>query len=355
MMLVIINKKTIEECREQVNKFMKGENFKEVGGYLIGTYDYNMNIELLFLDKLAESTPIRIKLSSESFIEVENLLNKFPNFQYIGTWHVHPGKNIPFKSEIDEATLFLERFVLETDNPEQFKCPRIHLIFNENFTEVKCYSMKANIDVELLEVEAVFKPNVDLNVIEIIRNRLNEIEFTPNNVEDIEIDELDEIYNNLVEIRDLIDSSLDSIESLIMFEESKEIFYNNTDIIEDIILLNIRNNINIGLLAVNDKNVVIDLPYRPANFDPSDLDSDLFGFWKYYPYKRIDPLFENIFLANFYLKLEEQDYSTQFFYFRCNKELRIEPFILKFNSFKGITYEEIKLKIMDDEEHKKSE
>ncbi|MHA1694118.1 MAG: hypothetical protein ACTSXT_09915 [Candidatus Helarchaeota archaeon] len=344
-MLVIVKDKTIEECKNEVNEFLKGKSFHEVGGYLIGTYDYDASIELFFLDKKAESTSTRIKLSSDSFLEVEKLLTKFPNFQYLGTWHVHPGKGLPIKSEIDEATLFLERFVIETDNPEQYKCPRIHIIFNENFTEMRCYTMNLDLDYELFEVESMTKSNLDLlDIINIIKEKLNEIEISNGK---IDLDDLEDIYNNLVEIRDMIDGSLDSLESLFIFEEFKEIFYNNTENIENIILSNIRNNVNIGILTMTDKKVIIGLPYHPEIIDSADVNSELFGFWKYFPYTKIDLSFEKIFLTNFYLKTKEE-YSNQFFYFRCNKELRIEPFVVRFNSYDGLRYDEVELNIIKD-------
>ncbi|MHA1252530.1 MAG: hypothetical protein ACTSRP_21270 [Candidatus Helarchaeota archaeon] len=344
-MLVAINKKSLEDCKKEVKEVLKGGKFREIGGYLIGTYDYDFFIELFFLDKNAESTPTRIKLSSDTFFEVEKLLKKFPNFQYLGTWHVHPGKGIPEKSQIDESSLFLERFILETDNPEKYSCPKIHIIFNQDFSKVKCYTMDVNIDVDLIEVEDLSRNNINLNILEEIKNKISMIEIPPN---EVDIDDLDEIYNSLVDVRDMIDSSLDSIESIIVFEEFKETFYNNTEIIEDIILSNIRENNNIGILAVDSKNRVIGLPYRPANFDPADLDAELFGFWKYFPYSRIDPSFEKIFLANFFLKLDNE-YSNQFFYFRCNKELRIEPFVVRYNSYDGVDFIEVEVNIIEEE------
>ena len=344
MLEVVIDKKNIENCKKEVKEFLKGNSFHEVGGYLIGTYDGNMQVELFFLDERAESTSTRIKLNSDTFLEVEKLLDK-NNFQYIGTWHVHPGRGSPVKSEIDESTLFLERLVLETDNPEQYNCPRIHIIFNQDFSKIKCYSMQVKLDYEIIEVETISESNIELDSIDIIKDKLNVLEYSP---EKIEIDEMDEIYNKLVEIRDIIDSTLDSIESLIIFEEFNEAFYDNTEVIENIILKNIRNNENIGILAINDKKSVIELPYRPANINPSDLNLELFGFWKYFPYNRIDPQFEEIFLLNFFLKIENE-YNNQFFYFRCNKELRVEPYILRFSSYNGLDFIEIEIKILESE------
>lgn len=342
-MLVSIDNKALEDCKKEVKEFLGGENFHEVGGYLIGLYDIDTKIELFFLDKNAESTPTMIKLSNETFLEVENLLKKYPNYQYIGTWHVHPGKNIPHKSQIDESTLFLERLVLETDNPEKYTCPRIHIIFNEDFSSFKCYTMRVNLDYELIDVSSLSKSRLDINILDIIKNKLDDMEYSTNG---IEIDDLEDIYNDLVDIRELIDNSLDSIESVMIFEEFKEIFYNNVNVIESIILSNIRNKINIGILGSNNiKETVIDLPYRPTSFTPQDLDIELFGFWKYFPYTRIDPAFENIFLANFFLKIES-DFNNQYFYFRCNKELRIEPFMLKLHQFNGIEYTELDVNII---------
>ena len=150
--IVHIPKDSLTKCKEAVQQFRKiSSDFKEIGGYLIGNYNGDFEIMEFLLDANAESTTTRIKLSAECFERVEESLSKTPELLYIGTWHVHPGKSKPVFSPTDRSTLFLEKLVIETDNPKEYKCPRIHLIFSEDLQQISAYTMQVNLDYEITD------------------------------------------------------------------------------------------------------------------------------------------------------------------------------------------------------------
>ncbi|MHA1377076.1 MAG: hypothetical protein ACTSRG_01725 [Candidatus Helarchaeota archaeon] len=349
-MKVLIDAQAIEECKQRIQEHYNGKDFKEIGGYMLGIYDgETFNVKNFHLDKNAESTAIRIKLSVEAFHEIEQILENSPGWLYIGTWHVHPGSEKPHYSHVDTSTLFLERIILETDNPENLKCPKIHIIFNSSLSEHSCYTMdlKFNytfeplnfefvdsiIDAELLDV------GVDILRVakELIKGRRleNFIKLQKS---------IEEAYNNLDSISEQVNTVIDILNEYNWYQD-------NANRLEKIIKKAIKNNEKLGIISYENKKKIESLKYRPKYIKNSFDEGTLIGFWIYLPYENIDELFLKIFLANFYKKIETEPGDIYLFFLaqKIKNKIEIEPYFARFASLEGLNYIEIETELVEDD------
>ncbi len=349
-MRVIIDSSVIESCKQTIQECYGEKAFKEVGGYILGMFDgENFQVKSLYLDKYAESTSIRIKLSVDAFHEVEEILSQSPEMMYIGTWHVHPGTDKPAYSNVDVSTLFLERVIIDTDNPESLKCPKIHIIFNNSLTEYSCYTMDIffNFLCEPLD-SSVAKNLVEAELLEIGLDALTESK-TLLKLETLESyinlqKNIEEVYNNLDLISDQINFALD------FFNELE--WYNKVENkIEKIIKNEIKNGERIGVISSENEKKIESLKYRPKNIKNSYTDGSLVGFWVLFPYESISDMFLKIFYANFFKKIETEPGDVFLFFLvqKIKEEIMIKPFFLNFTSFEGISYIELEMTLIEDD------
>lgn len=143
---IIINKDIIYNCVEQVFSYLKNKrSFVEVGGYLIGNFQEVPHVELFDIDLDANSTSASIRFSDNYYFLVEDKIKTLSNekgkeYRILGTWHIHPRSFGVEFSPIDEKYLFLERMLITTDEPYASH-PIIHIIFDQDITCVKAYTM----------------------------------------------------------------------------------------------------------------------------------------------------------------------------------------------------------------------
>ncbi len=342
-MQVQLPSEPLTKCKEAVQEFLKKcQEFREIGGYLIGIYDGIFTIKEFILDENAQSTTTRLKLSAECFQQVEDRLSKNPTLQYIGTWHVHPGKMKPAYSTTDVSTLFLEKLVIETDNPKEFQCPRIHLIFNEDMSQVSAFTMQINLEYQLMnlsELKYYLREN-DINRIDEIIEKLQiikkDLKSYQNNQES---GLLDNCFDELGIIRDEVDQLLDLIEDTSTFQEFFTIIQKEKNNIEKKLKSLIKKGETLGIITmVNNKTLNLD-QYRPSLIEEHLEDGTLLGFWKHYLVAHPPIEFQKIFIANFFRKLHGN--SEESFIYILSAPSTIQFYGLKILELSGISFEEI--------------
>ena len=252
-MKVVIDSEAIEKCKETIQEhYGDNKNFKEVGGYMIGTFNgEEFHVKYFHLDKNAESTAIRIKLSVEAFHEIEEKMKDSPDRLYIGTWHVHPGSDKPMYSHVDKSTLFLERIILETDNPENLDCPKIHIIFNSSLTEHSCYTMDLKFDYlcEPLDpsvVESIVDPeNIDVGI-DILKDSKGLLKGRS-------IDDYYKLQKNIEETYDSLDSISEQLNLVMDILKEFDWYEKNEGRIKKVIKEAIKNRERLGLIITENK------------------------------------------------------------------------------------------------------
>ncbi len=315
-----------------------------MGGYLIGSYDGNFTITDFILDRNAESTGTRIKLSAECYHEVEQILIQKPGFDYIGTWHVHPGKSKPIHSHTDESTLFLEKLVIKTDNPKEFRCPRIHLIFNEDLTQITTYTLRIKLDYELYDLWHADKNLQDSDIdrtdeiikrLQIVKKGLQGFKKEPR------LKVLEDCYYELGEVRREVDELIDIAEEMSDFHEILQLITKEKKSIESEIRSKIKTGAKNGILVRNGEQKVNLIDYRPNLISQYQENSELLGFWKHYVLDSPPTEFQEIFLTNFFIKTGE-DYITTYLYI-LSSPADITFFALHFTEYSGILFEEVEI------------
>ena len=80
-------------------------------------------------------------------------------------------------SEKDMKLEYLTSIGKKTDNPKEFRCPRIHLIFSEDLQEISGYTMQVSLDYQLDDYWTLEKQiaDSDIDLIGNIINKLSEI------------------------------------------------------------------------------------------------------------------------------------------------------------------------------------
>ncbi|HUX99824.1 MAG TPA: hypothetical protein VMV49_09740 [Candidatus Deferrimicrobium sp.] len=344
-MKIYLPASSLDECRTNIKAFLQSKSgFKEIGGYLLGKYKGDCTITEFLLDTNAESTGTRIKLSFDCFQRVEQILDEKPEISYIGTWHVHPGAMKPHFSSTDESTLFLEKLIIETDNPKEFKCPRIHLIFNETLEQISAYTMHVEIEVHLedyWELEKSIEAS-DINQIDPLIKKLQELKKNlqtyakkPSAVV------IDDCFGSLGEIREGIDSLIDLVEEISEFMEIKKIVKNEKNNIEKNLRDLIKNGETLGIITLKDETKIELNAYRPSLIQNHIEDGTLLGFWRHYPIDKPPIEFQNIFIANFFRKVGT-NLNTPFIYL-LSEPTSISFFELNLIDFAGISFEEVEI------------
>ncbi|MFX1295719.1 MAG: hypothetical protein ACFFD2_12820 [Promethearchaeota archaeon] len=344
-MIVHIPRNTLAKCKNLVQEFTKKHSeFKEVGGYLIGSYDGNFIVKEFILDINAESTPIRIKLSAECFQQVEEYLAKSSHLLYIGTWHVHPGKLKPIFSSTDQSTLFLEKMVIETDNPKEFKCPRIHLIFSEDLTQISAYTMHISLDYQLNKYWTLEKQvnEVDINSINNIIEKSTDIKKQFQKYKKTkDLDILNNCFSILGNIREDIDQLIDLMEDISDFKEISSIIYKERKNIEKDLKYQIKNGEPLGIITLNENEKVNLIQYRPHFIKEYQEGGTLLGFWKHFPISKPPIALQEVFFANFFRKLEAD--SNNLFIYILSGPTDINFYGLKILKYSGISFKEVQI------------
>jgi len=335
----------LTKCRELVQEFRKSKSeFKEMGGYLIGTYDGDFTITEFLLDTNAESTGIRIKLSAECYHEVEEKLKTQSSLSYVGTWHIHPGKSKPTYSQTDRSTLFLEKLVIKTDNPKEFRCPRIHLIFSEDLTQISAYTLHVNLEYDYYDLWNADKniQDSDITKTDEIINRLQRVkkEFQHFKKEQ-KLKVLENCYYELGEVRREIDELIDNTEEISDFQEMLQLITKEKRNIESRIKSKLKSGDRIGILVKNGEQQTDLLDYRPNLMTQYQENSELIGFWKHYSQDDPSIEFQEIFFTNFFVKTGE-DYLTTYIYILSSPS-NIAFFALHFSEFSGISFDEVEI------------
>ncbi|MHA1315713.1 MAG: hypothetical protein ACTSSI_15750 [Candidatus Helarchaeota archaeon] len=305
----------LEDCKKRASKLIDRKNFKELGGYVLGYFNgETIQIRHFLIDTNSESTSIRIRLSSEAFARVEQLRESFSSFKllHVGDWHVHPGMEKPFYSKVDVATLFLERFQLQTDNPEEVMTPKIHLIFNESLSEMSLFVMDLEMEckmVPLLNLEK--EASSVLSLLEASRSSLDDA------VKAYKMEESKKKYeiinSNLECVMDNIEELLEETHDIKQCYDELEWFKENQEKLKRIIGTELQKDVKMGILVKGKKGKLEHQNYRPKNIENAFLDEKLLGFWKFFPHESVSPVFHKIFLANFINHLDEDAETTLYF------------------------------------------
>ena len=343
--IVHIPKQPLEKCKENVQAFKKTlSGFKEMGGYLIGSYDGNFTVNEFILDSKSEATGTRIKLSAECFQQVQEILAKQPNLCYIGTWHVHPGKTKPTFSHTDESTLFLEKLVIKTDNPKEYRTPRIHLIFSEDLQLISAYTMHLELDYELFDLWKVDKniQDSDVDRADEVIERLQRVKTEFQRYEKTQkLEILEDCFYELGEIRREVDQLIDITEEISDFQETLQLIRNEKKNIEKQIKAKLKAGAQIGIIIMNTEQKIDLLDYRPNLLNQHQEAGALIGFWKNYPQEKPPIELQEIFLTNFFMKIGE-DYLGSCIYILSNPT-GITFSYLKITEFSGISFEEVEI------------
>lgn len=343
MLKVFIESNTIDSCKKAIQGLtQEDKSFKEVGGYMLGTFDgVKFNIKYLHLDKYAESTSVRIKLSVDAFHEVEQMLSEFPGSIYIGTWHVHPGLGKPMYSQTDVSSLFIERFVLETDNPENVDCPKIHLIFNSLLTEYSCFTMDLKMDFLSISLDSSIGENIiQSELVDIELDILNESKDLLNNPS---LENYYKLQKNIEDTYDNLDLLSEQIGFALDFLNETEWYKKNEIKIDKVIKNAIKQEERLGIISFEDEKNITNLKYRPKIINQSLSDGNLIGFWVLFSYENFDEMFLKIFYANFFKKVNCEPGTFYLFFLvqKSEEKIVIYPFFLNFTSFEGISYIEL--------------
>jgi len=347
---VFIDVKAIEECKQTIQEYYDNKDFKEVGGYMLGIFNgEEFHVKSFYLDKHAQSTAVRIKLSVDAFHEMEEILANSENWLYIGTWHVHPGMNKPFYSSVDVSTLFLERIILDTDNPENLEAPKIHIIFNSALSEHSCYIMDLKFDYYCEPLDpSVVESIVDSELLDVGIDILKESKTLlkggelenyyklQKNIEDT--------YENLDSLSDQIRLALDILNEFAWYEKQE-------GRIHKVIKNAIKNGERLGVIYSENKKKIDNLKYRPKYIKKTFEEGSLVGFWVLFPYENVDELFLKIFLANFYNKVESEPGDIFLFFLvqKIKNDIDIEPFFLNFNSIAETKYIELETELIEED------
>ncbi|MFX1451409.1 MAG: hypothetical protein ACFFCM_11235 [Promethearchaeota archaeon] len=349
-MQVFIDSATIELCKQEIQEYYGEKAFKEVGGYILGNFDgEDFHVKSFYLDKYAESSSITIKLSVEAFHEVEQIRTNSPDLMYLGTWHVHPGMDKPAYSHVDVSTLFLERIIIDSDNPENLDCPKIHIIFNNSLTAHSCYTMDIKFEFlcEALD-SSIAKNIIETELLDIGLDSLKESKdlLKQGSLENfIQIQKnIEEIYNNLDLISDQLNFALDFFNELNWYKKVE-------NRIEKIIRDAIKNGEKIGVISSENEKKIDNLKYRPKNIRNSFDEGILVGFWVLFPYERISDMFLKIFYANFFKKIKTEPGDVFLFFLvqKINNEIIIKPYFLNFTKFEGISYIELETILIEED------
>lgn len=333
------------DCKQQVDAYRNNlKGFKEMGGYLIGKYDGNFLITQFILDRNAEATPVRIKLSADCFQMVQDILSRQPGYLYVGTWHVHPGKSKASFSHTDESTLFLEKLVLKTDNPTEYQCPRIHLIFSEDLELISAFTMIIGIDYTCSDYFST-STTIDQNTLGQFDELLHDLTHLKENCLDYnktkDLDLVNEVFCALGEAREKLDSLIDKIEDLSDFQEIFEIVKRDRKDLTAKVKSKIKAGHTLGLIILNPEEKIDIADYKPHLIMEHQEVGALIGFWRHYQIVPPPPELQEIFFANFYNKVEA-DLSPSYLYI-CSTLQSITFNALKFLNFQGISFEEVEI------------
>ena len=324
-MRIIVNTKKVEDLKNELG-IQRG--FKEQGGYLLGRFNgIKYEIEKFLIDTNAQSTSTRIKLSAEAFREVEEINEKNHELQYIGTWHIHPGMTKPLYSVTDVNSLFLERLIIDTDNPEQFTCPKIHLIFNSDLSQLSCFTLKLDIEMIIFELKSILigqivqqgtlnKIITDLSNSKQLIERINNSPLDEKNIDDI--------YSNLLGIKAEIGNIISRIDFGLEIRDFHDIFTRNESKIMSHVISEIKNGTSIGILINKESNKIQFEKYRPKFIKMADDNDNILGFWKFLEYENTELEFDKIFMANFVKKLELPNENYLFIKIFLKKSKKIE-------------------------------
>ncbi len=344
-MIIHLSEERLQRCKDLVQEVSKKRgDFREIGGYLIGAYDGNFQIREFLLDTLAESTATRIKLSAECFHRVEEILASNPDLFYIGTWHVHPGKSKPVFSSTDTSTLFLERLVIETDNPKEFQCPRIHLILSEDLTQISAYTLQISMDYHVSDYWDFEKKvtDDDLHRVDELIQNLEEVKASLKKYmknQDLEV--IEWCFSELGTIRDELDQLMDLIEEVSDFQEIYSILYDEKKNIEKQLKASIKTGETLGILALNENNKIEFIKYRPQLIKEHHEDGTLLGFWKHFSISQPPLEFQEIFFANFFRKLDAN--ADGGFLYILSDPTEIKFYHLKMTALTGISFGDIQI------------
>lgn len=346
-MIINIPNLPLEKCKEDVQKFEKSmSSFKEMGGYLIGSYDGDFTVKEFVLDINAEATGVRIKLSADCFQQVQEILATQSSSAYIGTWHVHPGKGKPTFSHTDESTLFLEKLVIKTDNPKEFRTPRIHLIFNEDLTLISAYTMQLKLDYQLLDLwnTGINLQADDINKVDEVNDRLKGVKIKFQRYQKAQkLEILEDCFSELGEVRREVDQLIDVAEEISDFQERFQLVQNEKKSIEKQIKAKLKAGEEIGLITGDTKQKIALLDYRPNLLSQHQEADMLIGFWKHYPQAKPPIELQEIFFTNFFVKIGE-DYIGSYIYVLSNPT-DIAFYYLKISEFSGISFEEVVIEL----------
>ena len=344
-MKISISDAALMDCQEQAQKFIKkGAEFKELGGYLVGTYDGDFQIEKLLLDTDGESTSTQIKISTTCYDRVQELLAEYPQWQHIGTWHVHPGKKKPAYSLTDQTTLFLEKTIIQTDNPEEYNCPRIHLIFSEDLKEIAGFRMHIDLAYEMKDYWKLEKTinEEDIDQVDAITEDLQDIKtkFLKYKKKQ-DKDALEECFSELGNIYEEVEHLIDEVENVLDFQEVYIALNKERKSIENGIKALVKNGETLGILAFNDTQKLELFKYRPNLITDHQENGTLIGFWRHFPL--IEPPIElqEVFFTNFFRKIEK-DLSTSIIYILSDPST-ITFYDVKITAFSGISFVEVEI------------
>lgn len=344
-MIINIPEDSLNNCKELIQEFQKSQSgFKELGGYLIGSYDGNFSIQEFILDKNADATGTRIKLSAECFHQVEQKLAQNNALMYVGTWHVHPGKSKPTFSHTDESTLFLEKLVIKTDNPKEFQCPRIHLIFSQDLKLISAFSMVIDLEYTQLDYWTNERTLDD--------EKFTQIDTLVQNLQDVknelmkyrknqDLNILDHAFTELGEIRETLDEVLDNIEEVSEYQEIFKIIQKEQKIIEKQLKHKIEEGSTLGLIILTEEEKITLIDYLPNNIAKHQEEDTLIGFWRHFSIQDPPAELQEIFLANFFLKVQENPRISYIYISSDPKGFKYND--LNLLEFMGISFEEIEI------------
>ncbi len=337
---VHIPEEALSRCKATVQEFTKTrKEFKELGGYLIGTYDSNFRVSDFILDEDSESTTTRIKLSFACYEKVEGILETNSALSYIGTWHMHPGKSKPHYSLTDKTTLFLEKLVLKTDNPSEYHCPRIHLIFSEDLEEISAYTMQVQLDAQIADYWTE-PQNIQSEDLERLKGIIETTQAVKGEFESALKQPLPTILEaaleHLGQAREDIDYLMAKLIDVCEFMEIRSTLEGDRKRFEKELKSLIKKGATLGIFYQSDDKKIGFSEYHPTQIQGFFDSGMLIGFWRHYHI--LDPpfAFQKIFLANFYKKIEE----GRFVYIMSTPN-GLHYFFVNRPDFQGITFEEI--------------